>query len=131
MQRKTLIAVSIVCAALLLLGAGCCLFGPDELVVDIAVISGVPVPAVGDPMGSAITETDQFTGVISWSPVGDGSFFGTGTVFTATITLTAKSGYTFKGVAQNFFSVAGADSVTNPADSGVVTAVFPRTENPE
>jgi len=30
-------------------------------------------------------------------------------------------------VAANFFTVAGATSVTNPANSGVVTAVFPET----
>jgi hypothetical protein len=50
-------------------------------------------------------------------------------VYTATITLTAKTGYTLTGVTANFFTVAGATSVSNSADSGVVTAVFPATED--
>jgi len=49
-------------------------------------------------------------------------------VYTATITLTAKEGFTLTGVAADFFTVADA-TATNPADSGVVTAVFPSTPN--
>jgi hypothetical protein len=59
-----------------------------------------------------------------------GSFTGSGvfaasTVYTATITLTAKTGYTLQGVAANYFTVAGATSVSNSANSGVITASFP------
>ncbi len=49
-------------------------------------------------------------------------------MYTATITLTAKAGYTLTGVTVNFFTAVGASSVTNAADSGVITAVFPATE---
>ncbi|MGI6299754.1 MAG: hypothetical protein ACOX52_01640 [Verrucomicrobiota bacterium] len=45
----------------------------------------------------------------------------------ATITLTAKAGYTLTGVSENFFTVEGADTVSNAANSGVITAVFPAT----
>jgi hypothetical protein len=62
---------------------------------------------------------------VSWSLADE--TFDYGTEYTATITLTAKSGYTLTGVEANFFTVAGADTVTNAADSGVVTAVFPAT----
>ncbi|MEA5038837.1 MAG: S-layer homology domain-containing protein, partial [Clostridiaceae bacterium] len=54
--------------------------------------------------------------------------FAASTSYTATITLTAKAGYTLTGVAADFFTVAGADSVSNSIDSGVITAVFPATE---
>ena len=46
----------------------------------------------------------------------------------ATVTLTPKVGYKLDGVAANFFTVAGAASVSNGANSGVVTAVFPATK---
>jgi hypothetical protein len=53
--------------------------------------------------------------------------FAANTPYTATITLTTKAGYTLQGVGANSFTVAGATTVTNAADSGVVTAVFPAT----
>ncbi|WP_236995053.1 S-layer homology domain-containing protein [Heliomicrobium modesticaldum] len=94
--------------------------------IDIAAIPGVTAPARGATPVTAITETAQYTGTVSWSPA-DNPFRG-GTVYTATITLTPKTGYTLTGVAANFFTVAGATSVSNAAGSGVVTAVFPATE---
>ncbi len=43
--------------------------------------------------------------------------------------LTAKSGYTLTGVADDFFTVSGTSTpATNSANSGVITAVFPDTE---
>ncbi|MCL1969614.1 MAG: fibrobacter succinogenes major paralogous domain-containing protein, partial [Bacteroidetes bacterium] len=51
------------------------------------------------------------------------------TVYTATITITPKTGYTLTGVSEDFFTVAGTSAhATNDANSGVVTAVFPQTE---
>ncbi|MGN7760880.1 S-layer homology domain-containing protein [Paenibacillus sp. 22594] len=47
-------------------------------------------------------------------------------VYTATITITPKPGYTLTGVPAYFFTVPGA-STTNTANSGVVTAEFPAT----
>lgn len=96
------------------------------LTIDIAAISGVTAPAVGVTPVSAIAETDQYTGTVSWSPTPDGGDFDYGTVYTATITLTAKDGYTLTGVPADFFTVAGA-TVTHPANSGVVTAEFSAT----
>jgi hypothetical protein len=62
---------------------------------------------------------------VTWSPVA--ATFAGATQYTATITLTPKTGYTLTGVTANFFTVAGTTSDTNPANSGVVTAVFPAT----
>jgi hypothetical protein len=86
----------------------------------------VPAPVRGATPVST-TETDLFTGNVTWSPV-DNSF-SAGTTYTATIELTPETGYTLEGVPANFFTVAGATSVTNDADSGLVTAVFPATAN--
>jgi len=65
-------------------------------------------------------------GTLLGSFTNSGSFAAT-TQYTATITLTAKSGYTLQGVSANFFTVVGATTVSNSANSGVVTAVFPAT----
>ena len=96
--------------------------------INIAAIEGVTIPVNGVSRGStSITSTVQYTGSISWSP--NDSTFGPSTIYTATITLTAISGYTFNGVGENFFTVAGA-TASNSANSGVITAVFPITGPP-
>lgn len=73
-------------------------------------------------------EAGAATCSIKWSPTGNK--FNAGTAYTATITLTPTLGYKLEGVAENFFKINNAPEgtvVTNPADSGVVTAVFPAT----
>jgi hypothetical protein len=94
--------------------------------VNIAAIAGVPPPVKKAIPVTALTGTTQYTGTVAWNPTMSGTFAAE-TVYTATITLTAKSGYTLQGVAENFFTVAGATSVSNSANSGVVIAVFPQT----
>ena len=107
------------------------IFGLEEaerVTVTEPAIGGVTAPVVGETPVTAITEGKQFTGTVTWSPdLVDGKF-GPQTVYTATITLTPKAGYKLDGVAANFFTVAGAASVSNGANSGVVTAVFPATK---
>jgi hypothetical protein len=100
--------------------------GTVDSVIDIAAIPGVTAPAGGATPVTTITETDQYTGTVSWDPADNP--FDYETVYTATITLTAKSGYTLTGVTADFFTLAGATTDTNDADSGVVTAVFPETD---
>ncbi|WP_461256949.1 hypothetical protein [Treponema sp. R80B11-R83G3] len=85
-------------------------------------ITGVTVPEFGKTPVTDI-ETAQYIGTVTWSPEVSGTF-ASATQYTATITLTAKTGYTFEGVRANFFKVAGAKA-TNSENSGVVTAVFP------
>jgi hypothetical protein len=97
----------------------------QDTVITIAAIPGVTAPATSAAPVAAITETDQYTGTVTWAPTATN--FAASTAYTATITLTAKSGYTLTGVTENFFTVADAATVTNSANSGVVTAVFPQT----
>lgn len=98
----------------------------ERVTVTESAIGGVTAPVVGEKPVTAITEGKQFTGTVTWSP--EVSTFAASTVYTATITLTPKVGYKLDGVAANFFTVAGAASVSNEANSGVVTAVFPATK---
>ena len=96
------------------------------LPVTIPAIDGVAPPRYGATPAAETTETYQFTGEVSWDLSGDE--FDAFTVYTATITLTAKYGYSFGSIPANFFKVAGAVSVENDAGSGVITAVFPATK---
>jgi len=99
--------------------------GDSDRTVNISIIPGVIVP-VRDafPVNTTI-ETEQYLGYIFWTP-GDTPFAAT-TVYTANVFLTGKAGFTLNGVPANFFTVAGATTVTNSENSGNVTAVFPAT----
>lgn len=97
---------------------------PEDTVIATPAIAGVTPPVKGATPVDSIDETSEYTAAISWTPAD--ATFAPSTVYTATITITPKAGYTLTGVPENFFTVAGA-SATNAADSGVVTAVFPAT----
>lgn len=71
-------------------------------------------------------ETEEYTATVVWSPVA-ANVFAKNTVYTATITITPKTNYTTTGIAQNGYTVSGASSNENEADSNVVKSVFPRT----
>ena len=73
-------------------------------------------------------ETDEYTATVVWSP-GVTEKFVYNTVYTATITITPKTNYTVKGIAKNGYTVSGAETVTNEADSVTVKVVYPATEN--
>lgn len=94
--------------------------------VNTAAIAGVTAPVKGATPVTAVTATSQYSGAVTWSPTVATSF-DPAQIYTATITLTALGNYSFDGVAANYFTVSGATTDTNPADSGVVTAVFPVT----
>jgi len=98
-----------------------------------AVISTIAIPGVTRPVTGATpvtttTTNAQYTGTVTWKTLAGvvPTTFAAGTVYVATITLTPAAGYTLTGVLVNSFTVATA-TATNPADSGVVTAVFPAT----
>lgn len=95
--------------------------------VDIEGIQGVSVPVRGGIPATSIIETNQYTGTIDWNP--EHQSFQAETVYTATITLTPIGGYTFNGVAADFFDVAEAESVTNEENAKIITAVFPATDS--
>ena len=112
--------------------------------VTINVVDGVPLPLTGfvpRPTKDTvinIVETPQFTGTVEWYvPTGSGELqviavneaFADGIEYTAVITLTHKAGFTLHGVEADFFTVTGAVSASNPADSGLIAAVFPPAVN--
>lgn len=92
--------------------------------ITLLAIPGVVVPVRDAAPVTTAIDSAQYTGTISWSP--SASVFAASTVYTATIALTAKTGWTLSGVAANGFTVSGA-TATNAASSGTVTAVFPVT----
>ncbi len=93
--------------------------------ISVAAIAGVTAPVQGATPVTTTTAGTGYTGTVSWS--GSPATFARATTYTATITLTPTSGYTLTGVTANFFTVAGATTHTNSANSGVITAVFPAT----
>ena len=100
-------------------------FPPTTNTISVAAIAGVTAPVKGlTPVRTTIAGTG-YTGTVAWS--GSPATFAGATIYTATITLTPTSGYTLTGVTTNFFTVAGATMVTNSANAGVITAVFPAT----
>lgn len=102
------------------------IFGLEEaerVTVTEPAIEGIPVPVSMEIPAKVIREGKQFTGTVAWAR--NPSRFFKGRAYTATVTLTPKVGYTFEGVAANFFTVEGATSVSNEANSGVVTVTFP------
>lgn len=94
----------------------------EPLTVTLLDIADAIAPINGGTPATVIAETDQYTGTVTWA--GSPSQFSHSQTYTATITLTAKSGYNFEGIDANAFNVPCAMSATNGADSGVVTATF-------
>lgn len=100
---------------------------PPDTVINATAISGVTAPVAGEAPVLSVTAGTGYTGTVEWDPpVAGGGTFAANTDYTATITLSAEPGYTLTGVTQNQFTVADA-TATNPANSGVITAVFPKT----
>ncbi len=93
-----------------------------ETTVSLLGISDAIAPINGEAPVAAILETDQYRGEVVWE--GNPGEFEADKAYTATITLAAKEGYTFGGVAENAFRVSCAMSATNDPDSGVITATF-------
>ena len=93
-----------------------------ETTVTLLTITDAICPINGEAPVTRIAETAEYTGTIAWEDTPES--FAPKTDYTATITLTAKEGYTFTGLPANAFIIPGAKSVTNTADSGVITAVF-------
>ncbi|MHB8131694.1 MAG: SwmB domain-containing protein [Mobilitalea sp.] len=91
--------------------------------VDLAEIDGVTPPKTGVDPVSSIT-SDQYIGGVQWQP--RNYPFAKDTVYTATINIMRNQDY-YNDVTANFFTVAGATSVTNDAASDIITVVFPAT----
>lgn len=95
----------------------------DPTVINTAAITGLSVPLPGNVPDTSVAAGLGYTASVTWAP--NPAAFVSNTSYTATITLTATTGYTLTGVTANFFTVAGSSSDTNPVNSGVITAVFP------
>ena len=93
----------------------------NPAVIDIKTIEGI-TPKSGETPKTAINPTAQYTGTVTWSP--DDNTFKADTLYTATVSLTPKAGFTMKGVMADFFTVTGAYKVNNDANTDIVTAVF-------
>ena len=100
-----------------------------EVTIDIPELKGVAVPVTGGKPTDTIADTSEYTAAISWIPA-DAEFLPE-TVYQATINLTPKTGYTLNGLTENYFTIPGASMVSNPANSGVITVVFPATKGKE
>ena len=96
--------------------------------INIKAILGLTAPVEDAIPVTTIAATAQYTGTVTWLPVDD-PFQGY-KVYVATIILIPEAGFTLTGVADNFFTVDGAITVTNSTNSGVVTAIFPTTSGP-
>jgi hypothetical protein len=102
---------------------------------DFAVIAAVSALDLSGTFAAPVTgaapdmtiNAGQYTGSISWEPSISGNKFAATQIYTATVTLVAKAGYTFDGVGENAFSYTSSSSVSNTANSGTVTVVFPAT----
>ncbi|MDR3284138.1 MAG: collagen-like protein, partial [Treponema sp.] len=104
--------------------------GADTVVNLRALDGAVTAPKTGETPNFAAINTAQYTGDVEWQTSAGAphsSLFAVSTVYKAVVTLTAKDGYTFDGVGANSFTYTGAASVTNGANSGVVTITFPAT----
>jgi hypothetical protein len=107
----------------------------SRTITDLALTYNVPAPVYGSTPVTSFGGP-QYVGTVDWYNVTDGtSHLGTtsfdpGKVYKATVTLTAKAGWTFVGVGANTFSHNGAPgSVTNttvslPDDQVTVTITF-------
>jgi len=106
--------------------------GEDTVVNLLSLKDKVTAPVRDEAPVTADISTTQYTGTVAWKTfTGEaftGSVFAAGTVYKAVVTLTAKTDYTFTGLAANSFTYTGATSVTNGENSGVVTITFPATE---
>lgn len=99
---------------------------PDT-VIHLKNIPGITTPAKDGVPVTAVGANDQYTGTVAWNPTVTDKFE-EGTAYIATITLTAKTGYTLAGITEaNFFSVIGATSTTYDSNSKTVTVTFPTT----
>ena len=98
--------------------------------ITAAAVTGITAPATGGTPATAATVPggSHFTaGAVTWSPTG--SPFAPATVYTATVTLTADTGYTFTGLANATINgnPASSMSVSAAGDTVTLTYAFPAT----
>jgi hypothetical protein len=92
---------------------------------------GITAPVKGSTPETTATVSGSvnFTNSVTWSP-NDNPFKGE-TIYTATVTLTAKSGYTFTGLTSANAKINGnaADLTNNTGETVMLSYIFPATLN--
>ena len=105
------------------------LYGLDECDILVTVtqkdIFGIKAPVKGEVAVKGTDVNEQYDATVVWNPAD--SSFKANTSYSATITLTPKRGYKLDGVPENFFTLNGATTITNQANSGIVQVTFPKT----
>ncbi|MCK9522065.1 MAG: hypothetical protein M0R76_03340 [Proteobacteria bacterium] len=97
----------------------------EDALISLLEITGLPVPTTDAIPVTHIDDNAQYTATVAWSP--SDAVFGELTIYTATITLFPKNGYTLDGVDADAFHVPGATD-TIPGDApNILIAVFPPT----
>jgi hypothetical protein len=105
-------------------------FGPTQLAVTyLDLSSAIAAPVTGGAPVYFFTSpsTVQYDGGnVTWDPpiLVNANAFEADTVYTATVTLTAKTGYTFAGLSGADFSYAGATGIDFDAATGVLAVTF-------
>ncbi|MDR0684276.1 MAG: chitobiase/beta-hexosaminidase C-terminal domain-containing protein [Spirochaetaceae bacterium] len=97
-----------------------------KLVTDIDLTEKISVPAAGGTATGSFS-SDQYTGVVSWSPALSGGRFAATTDYAANVTLTAEPGYTFSGVRTLIHRDAKIGGMQYTPGSSAVTIAFPTT----
>jgi formylglycine-generating enzyme required for sulfatase activity len=97
----------------------------EDVSITLLSIPGITAPVANATPDTDTIDTAQYTATIIWNP--NHTTFQSDTVYTASLTLTPKKGYTLTGVAANSFIVDGASSVNHGAGFGSVTVTFPST----
>jgi hypothetical protein len=104
--------------------------GDGKTHITVATIT-ITAPAKDEIPATTISqEQEHFTaGTVTWSP-NDNPFKGE-TIYTATVTLTAKSGYTFTGLTSANATINGntADLTNNTGETVTLSYIFPVTLN--
>jgi len=97
-------------------------------ITDVAI--DVIAPVIGEPQSPTAIGVGNFTrGAVTWSP--DDAPFGVNTRYTATVTLTANSGYTFKGLETATINGNSAIVMENTGDTVTLSFEFPITVTDE
>ncbi|MFY9188067.1 MAG: metallophosphoesterase, partial [bacterium] len=96
--------------------------------IDSVALTGIRVPKTGEtPDTTATTSSNKYTAsAVSWDPAD--SPFAADTAYTASVTLTAKSGYNFTASTEATINGNDATNVTlDTEDTLIVSYTFPKT----
>jgi hypothetical protein len=114
-------------------GNGAVVYTVEERTVDLTNL--VPAPVMGGTPVRSFAGP-QYTGTVDWTKTSPGAahtgLFGANTAYTARVTLTAGTGFTFVGLEDGNFkhgTLPGTDIAYDPDNPGVVIIEFPETGN--